>query len=199
VQVRDLPLGQGDDLHAGERHALEDVSDVLLVAADAIEGFRQHHLEAVAQSVRKQRLDAVPRPRVQRTDDPPAHGQLGERDRGRVDARHPVRLRPAVVPVGREQQVAVRNELERRSYAVSGGIEPAGVHQLPDVEGRFGLFDLQLRTEEEEPDSGAERLARLKPALVHRKVGRGEGDPPAPERLFDPLRCVPRLEESRPQ
>ena len=60
MQVRDLPLGQGDDLHAGERHALEDVSDVLLVAADAIEGFRQHHLEAVAQSVRKQRLDAGP-------------------------------------------------------------------------------------------------------------------------------------------
>jgi hypothetical protein len=58
VQVRDLALGQGDDLHAGERHALEDAGHVLLVAADAIEALCEHHLEAAAQRVREQRLDA---------------------------------------------------------------------------------------------------------------------------------------------
>lgn len=34
------PFGQGDDLHAGERHALEHTCDVLLVASDAIECLR---------------------------------------------------------------------------------------------------------------------------------------------------------------
>jgi len=36
--VRDLSLGQRDDLYACERHALEHAGDILLVAADAIEG-----------------------------------------------------------------------------------------------------------------------------------------------------------------
>jgi hypothetical protein len=57
VQVRDLSLGQRDDLYAGKRHAFEHAIDILLVAADPIEGLSQHHLESAAQRVCEQHLD----------------------------------------------------------------------------------------------------------------------------------------------
>ena len=93
----------------------------------------------------------------------------------------------------------MRDELERRAHAVSEGLEPIRAQQLLDVEGRFGVCSGQLCAEEKEPDGCAERLTRLEPALVHCQVGCGEGDPPAPESLFDPFGRVPGVEEPRPQ
>ena len=52
------PSEEGNDLGAGERHAHENAVHILLVTADAVEGFRQHHLEEAPQRVDKQRLNA---------------------------------------------------------------------------------------------------------------------------------------------
>ncbi len=57
VQVRDLPFGQGDDLHRRKRHALEDSSHILLIPADAIERFGQHDIKPAIEGVDKQPLD----------------------------------------------------------------------------------------------------------------------------------------------
>lgn len=66
VQVRDLAFRQRHDRHAGKRHALEDAGHILLVAADAVERFRQHDLEAAGERIGEQRLDAGPDQRCSR-------------------------------------------------------------------------------------------------------------------------------------
>ncbi len=60
MQVADLPFGQRDDFHACERHPLEHAGDVLLVAADPIEGFSKHDIEPASGCIAHQRLDAGP-------------------------------------------------------------------------------------------------------------------------------------------
>ena len=56
-ETRRPALGVLDEALA-VRHALEHAGHILLVAADAIERLRQHYLEAAAQRIREQRLDA---------------------------------------------------------------------------------------------------------------------------------------------
>ncbi len=58
MQVADLALGQGDNLHAGERHPLEHAGDILLVAADAVECLCEHNIEPAAQGITEQGLDS---------------------------------------------------------------------------------------------------------------------------------------------
>lgn len=58
MEVRNLALGEGDDPHAGIVHALEDASDIFLVAGEAIHRLGQHDLEPSTLCIRDQRLDA---------------------------------------------------------------------------------------------------------------------------------------------
>lgn len=53
-----LALREGDDLHVGIGHALEQAGDVCLVARQAIHRLRQHDPEPAACGVGDQRLDA---------------------------------------------------------------------------------------------------------------------------------------------
>lgn len=88
----------------------------------------------------------------------------------------------------------MRNELERRVHAARGSLEqPVDVDECPRVSCRY------LHAEKEEPDSGAEGLVRREPVLVHGEVGRREGNPPGPERLFDPVGRIAGIEEPRPK
>lgn len=48
MEVGYLSLGEGDDLHVGIIHALEDASDVLLVAGQTVHRLGQHDLEPSA-------------------------------------------------------------------------------------------------------------------------------------------------------
>ncbi|KQT20421.1 hypothetical protein ASG57_28280 [Bradyrhizobium sp. Leaf396] len=58
MEMRDLTLGQGDDLYVGVNHSLEKPGDVFLVAGEPIHRFGEHDLEPTPQSVGDQRLDA---------------------------------------------------------------------------------------------------------------------------------------------
>ncbi|HEX5069064.1 MAG TPA: hypothetical protein VFV78_02520 [Vicinamibacterales bacterium] len=58
VQVRDVALGERDDVHASECQTLEQAGGVLLVAAEAIEGFSEHDIERVVERGAHQRLEA---------------------------------------------------------------------------------------------------------------------------------------------
>ena len=46
VQVRNVALGKGDDVDAGERQSFEETRGVLLVATEAVERFRQDDVES---------------------------------------------------------------------------------------------------------------------------------------------------------
>jgi hypothetical protein len=58
MQLADLALGQSDDLDPGEAQALEDRCRVLLVAGQAIQGFREDDREPALQGVLEQCLHA---------------------------------------------------------------------------------------------------------------------------------------------
>lgn len=58
VQLTDLALAQGDDLHAREAQMLEQRRDVGLVAAHAVQSLGEHDLEPAALRVLQQRLNA---------------------------------------------------------------------------------------------------------------------------------------------
>jgi hypothetical protein len=60
VQLGDLALCQRHDLHAGKAQMLEQRGHVSLVAADAVQPFRQHHVELAALRVPYKLLDARP-------------------------------------------------------------------------------------------------------------------------------------------
>jgi hypothetical protein len=57
--MRDVALGESDDVHAGERQALEKAGCVFLVAAEAIERLGHDDVELVAEGLAHHRLEAV--------------------------------------------------------------------------------------------------------------------------------------------
>ena len=58
MQIVDPALRQGEHLHVGIAHPLVDAGDVLLVPADPVQRFGQHHVEAAARRIHSQCLDA---------------------------------------------------------------------------------------------------------------------------------------------
>ena len=58
MQMRNVTLGERDDVHAGEGEALEESGCVLLVAAESIERIGQDDVESSVQRVPHQRLEA---------------------------------------------------------------------------------------------------------------------------------------------
>lgn len=58
MKLADLTLGQRDDGHAGELQVLEECGDVGLVAADAVQRFGEHHIEAACLCVGQEGLNA---------------------------------------------------------------------------------------------------------------------------------------------
>ena len=58
VQVRDVALGERDDVHAGEGETLEESGGVLLVPAESIERFGEDDVESLVQRVSHQRLES---------------------------------------------------------------------------------------------------------------------------------------------
>src|SRR5262249_22107861 len=60
MQLADLSFSQGDDGDAGEAQVLEQRRDVGLVAANAIERFRQHNIKLTPLCILQKRLDARP-------------------------------------------------------------------------------------------------------------------------------------------
>ena len=58
MQVRDVALGESDDVHAGEGEALEESCGVFLVPAESIQRFREDDVESPVQRVAHQRLES---------------------------------------------------------------------------------------------------------------------------------------------
>ena len=56
VQVRDVALGERDDVHPSEREALEETGRVFLVAAEAVERLGEDHVESPVQRITRQHL-----------------------------------------------------------------------------------------------------------------------------------------------
>jgi hypothetical protein len=52
VQVRDVTLGERDDVHAGEGKALEEAGGVLLIPAESIECFGEDNVESLVPASR---------------------------------------------------------------------------------------------------------------------------------------------------
>ena len=47
MQMRDVTLGERDDVHAGEGETLEESGSVLLIAAESIECFGEDNVESL--------------------------------------------------------------------------------------------------------------------------------------------------------
>jgi hypothetical protein len=60
VKFGDFPLGEGDDLHAGEAEMLEQRRHVGLIARDAVQGLGKHDVEPATLGVLQQGLDTRP-------------------------------------------------------------------------------------------------------------------------------------------
>jgi hypothetical protein len=60
VQLVDLALGEGDDLHAQEAHPLVDMGDVLLVAGQAVQRFGHDDVELAGDGVLQELPDSGP-------------------------------------------------------------------------------------------------------------------------------------------
>ena len=58
VQVRDVALGERDDVHAGEGEALEETRGVFLVPTETVQRFREDNVEPSIQRIPHQRLKA---------------------------------------------------------------------------------------------------------------------------------------------
>nr|WP_233436633.1 hypothetical protein [Caldimonas thermodepolymerans] len=58
MKLVDLAFRQGEDRHARKAQPLEDACHVLLIAADAVERLRQHHVETARLRIGQKRLDA---------------------------------------------------------------------------------------------------------------------------------------------
>jgi hypothetical protein len=56
--VRDVAFSERDNVHAGNRQALEQTGRVILVAAEAVQRLGQNYIEAPVQRVAHQRLKA---------------------------------------------------------------------------------------------------------------------------------------------
>jgi hypothetical protein len=57
MQVRDVALSERDDVHAGEREALEESGRVLLVPAESVQGLGEYDVESSVQRVAHQCLE----------------------------------------------------------------------------------------------------------------------------------------------
>ena len=60
MQMRDVAFSERDDVHAGEREALEEAGGVLLVAAEAIERFGHDDVDLLLERLAHHRLEAGP-------------------------------------------------------------------------------------------------------------------------------------------
>ncbi|KND16649.1 hypothetical protein ADZ37_22580 [Pannonibacter phragmitetus] len=58
MQMRHLAFRQGEHLHVGIGHALEDARDVFLIAGEAVHRFGQDQVETAAHCVGHERLNA---------------------------------------------------------------------------------------------------------------------------------------------
>ena len=58
VQVRDVALGERDDVDAGEGEALEEAGRVFLVAAEAVQRLGEHDVEPAVERIAHQRLES---------------------------------------------------------------------------------------------------------------------------------------------
>ena len=58
VQVRDVALGERDDVHAGEGETLEEAGCVFLVPAESVQRLGQYDVESPVQRVPHQRLES---------------------------------------------------------------------------------------------------------------------------------------------
>ena len=58
MQVRDVALGERDDVDAGERETLEETSGVFLVTTEAVQRLGEDDVEAAIQGVAHQRLES---------------------------------------------------------------------------------------------------------------------------------------------
>ena len=58
VQMRDVALGERDDVHAGEGETLEEACCVFLVPAETVQGLREYDVKSPVQRVPHQRLEA---------------------------------------------------------------------------------------------------------------------------------------------
>ena len=58
MQVRDVAFGQGDDVHAGEREALEQAGRVFLIATESVEGLGKDDVELLPQRRGHEGLEA---------------------------------------------------------------------------------------------------------------------------------------------
>ena len=57
MQVRDVAFRERDDVDAGEGEAFEESRGVFLVAAEAVEGFGENHIESAVERIAHQRLE----------------------------------------------------------------------------------------------------------------------------------------------
>ena len=58
MQVRDVALGERDDVHAGESETLEETRGVFLVPTETVQRLREHNVESSVQRIAHQRLEA---------------------------------------------------------------------------------------------------------------------------------------------
>ncbi len=58
MQECDVPLGERDDVHAGERKSFEKSGRVFLVTAESIQRFRKDNIEAPTESIPQQCLES---------------------------------------------------------------------------------------------------------------------------------------------
>ncbi len=63
MQVGNVAFSERDDVHAGERKALEEAGCILLVAAEAIERFRHDDVDLLLERLAHHRLEAGPHDR----------------------------------------------------------------------------------------------------------------------------------------
>jgi hypothetical protein len=63
VQMRHVPLGERDNVHAGEGETLEEACRVFLVPAESIQRLREHDVESLVQRISHERLEAGPKQR----------------------------------------------------------------------------------------------------------------------------------------
>jgi hypothetical protein len=58
VKMRDIALGERDDVHASECETLEETCGVFLVAAETVQRLGEHDVESLVQRVPHQHLEA---------------------------------------------------------------------------------------------------------------------------------------------
>jgi hypothetical protein len=179
--LEEAPLPKLDVLHAVQRGV--DRGDGERTRIDV----RGDHRLGVAG--RQQRLDPVPGRDVQRPPDRPSDRELRERHRRRVHPGHPFQAGRALgVTVGRDEEVAVRDELERGPHVAVLLLEPTRLvqraHRLA-VEDRLERGRCNRQSEQEELHELGDGLALGKPPKMDGHVGRRRREPASAEPRLD--------------